>query len=209
MSGKGILSRLHDWAKSMGLEGRNRKAFAFWAIATFEKTRKDDFAAEAFEGLMWTQEEERLWLRTGRGFITFVEKDHQDLLAELELALMAWQPSPSRLLSAKIRHEISCNGVRAEDRTLSKARVFAYFYDLIRNAGSAEGRAALIRDHLNRQAEALGTLIEKEIVTFGERIHEIDIATGDTFSSHYGVDLTESEALRSAATHFNSYISTL
>lgn len=209
MSGEGILSRLHSWAESIGLKGRNKKAFAFWAIARFEKALEDHFTAEAFEGLTWTQKDDRLWLRTGRGFVTFVEKNHQDLLAELESALEAWQPSPSRLLSAKIRHEISCNGVEAEDRTLSKAQVFAYFYDLIRNAGAAEGRAALVRDHLNRQAEALGTLIEPAIVTFGELIHATDIATGDTFAGHYGVDLAESEALRSAATHFNSYISTL
>lgn len=209
MSGKGILSRLHDWAKNIGLNGRDKKAFAFWAIAAFEKSRKDDFATEAFEGLKWSQKGDRLWLRTGRGFITFVEKNHHDLLTELECALEAWEPTPSRLLSAKIRHEISCNGVKAEDRTLSKAQVFAYFYDLIRNAGSAEGRASLIRDHLNGQAEALGTLIEPAIIKFGEHIHAIDIATSNKFAGHYGVDLTASEALRSAATHFNSYISTL
>lgn len=209
MSGKGILSRLHDWATNIGLEGRDKKAFAFWAIATFEKSRKDDFATEAFEGLKWSQKDDRLWLRTSRGFITFVEKNHHDLLTELESALESWEPTPSRLLSAKIRHEISCNGVKAEDRTLSKAHVFAYFYDLIRNAGSAEGRASLIRDHLNGQAEALGTLIEPAIVAFGEHIHAIDIATSNKFAGHYGVDLTESEALRAAATHFNSYISTL
>lgn len=209
MRGEGILARLHDWATNIGLEGRDKKAFAFWAIETFEKSRMDDFAEEVFEGLMWSQKDDKLWLRTGRGFITLVEKDHQDLLTELESALEAWEPSPSRLLSAKIRHEVSCNGVEAEDRTLSKTQVYAYFYDLICNAGSAEGRAALIRDHLNRQTEALGTLIESAIVTFGEQIRATDVATGDKFAGHYGIDLKEAEALRSAATHFNSYISTL
>lgn len=209
MRGDGPLSSLHEWAEKLGLQGSQKMGFALWAIEEFEKERMDIFSGETFEGLNWTKQDDRLWLRTGRGFVTFVKKDHQDLLSELQLSLQAWQPSPSRLLSAKVRHEISCNGVEAEDRTLSKAHVFAYFYDLIRNGGTEEKRAALIREHLSRQTEALTSQIAPAVVQFGKRIFDTDSRTGETFASHYGVDLSNSDARRFAATHFNSYVSTL
>jgi CheY-like chemotaxis protein len=209
MKGEGPLSALHEWAKKLGLENGHKMGFAYWAIREFETERADIFSDEVFDGLSWTEQDDRLWLRTGRGFVTFVKKDHQDLLSELQLSLQAWQPSPSRLLSAKVRHEISCNGVEAEDRTLSKAHVFAYFYDLIRNGGTEEKRAALIREHLSRQTEALTSQIEPAVVQFGKSIFDTDSRTGETFASHYGVDLSNDGARRLAATHFNSYVSTL
>lgn len=150
MKGEGVLSRLHEWAEKLGLEKAQKMGFAYWAIEEFEKARGENFSNEPFDGLSWSKHGDRLWLRTGRGFVTIVKKDHQDLLSELQLSLEAWQPSPSRLLSAKVRHEVSCNGVEAEDRTLSKSHVFAYFYDLIRKSGTEERRAVLIREHLNR-----------------------------------------------------------
>ena len=209
MKGKGPLSRLHEWAEKLRLQGACKMGFAYWAIEEFEKERADIFSDKPFDGLSWPLQSDRLWLRTGRGFVTFVKKDHQDLLLELQLALEAWQPSPSRLLSAKVRHEISCNGVEAEDRTLSKAHVFAYFYDLIRNGGTEEKRAALFREHLNRQTETLTHQIGPAVVNFGENIFNTDTANGDTFATHYGVDLTDSTDERFAASHFNSYVSTL
>lgn len=208
-NGDGPLSRLHEWAEKLGLDATQKMGFAYWAIEEFEKARKDVFSDEHFDGLNWAQEDERLWLRTGRGFVTFVKKDHQDLLNELQLSLQAWQPSPSRLLSAKVRHEISCNGVEAEDRTLSKSHVFAYFYNLIRNGGSEEKRAALVREHLTRQTETLNYQIAPAVVGFGESIFSTDASTGGTFASHYGVDLSDKVVERTAAFHFNSYVSTL
>lgn len=209
MRGDGLLVRLHEWAEKLELTGAHKKTFPYWAIEAFEKSRKDDFSEERFDGLSWTRNNERLWLRTGRGFVTIVKKDHQDLLRELQLSLEAWQPSPSRLLSAKVRHEISCNGVEAEDHTLSKSHVFAYFYDLIRNSGTEERRAALIREHLNRQTETLTSQIAPAVVRFGESIFDADSNTGDTFASHYGVDLSSDKERQLAATHYNSYVSTL
>lgn len=209
MRGDGPLSRLHEWAEKLELKGAEKKGFAYLAIEEFEKARTDIFSDELFDGLNWTQEDKHLWLRTGRGFVTFVEKDHQDLLSELQASLQTWKPSPSRLLSAKVRHEISCNGVEAEDRTLSKTRVFAYFYDLISRGGGEEKRAALIREHLNRQTEALTSQIAPAVVKFGESIFATDSESGNTFASHYGVDLSNDEERLIAATHFNSYISTL
>lgn len=209
MGGEGPLVRLHEWAQELGLEGADKRGFAYFVIEEFEKLREEDFSDEPVEGLNWSQMGDRLWFRTGRGFVTFVEKEHQDLISELQLSLEAWQPSPSRLLSAKVRHEISCNGVEAEDRTLSKAHAFAYFYDLIRKGGSEQKRAALIREHLNHQTETLRSQIAPAVMKFGESIFDADSKSGDKLASHYSVDLSDDKERRLAATHFNSYVSTL
>ncbi len=209
MRNEGPLSRLAAWADKLNLTGKYKRGFALWAIEKFEKDHEDIFSKECFDGLNWTLEDDKLWLRTGRGFVTFVKKNQQNLLGELQSALEAWRPSPSRLLSAKVRHEINCNGVEAEDRTLSKAHVFAYFYDLIRKSGTEEKRATLVREHLARQAETLSHQITSAVVKFGESIFVADECMNQQFASHYGVDLSDKIVERAAASQFNSYISTL
>lgn len=44
---------------------------------------------------------------------------------------------------------------------------------------------------------------------FGESIFDVDSKTGDAFASYYGVNLSSNEGRRFAATHFNSYVSTV
>jgi CheY-like chemotaxis protein len=209
MGGKGLLVRLHELASSLGLTGAKKRGFALWVVKRFETSRSSDFCDKAFEGLNWSTDEERLWLRTSQGFVTFVEKDQQDLIEELRLSLEAWQPTPSRLLSSKIRHEISCNGVEVEDRTLSKSEVFAYFYQLLLGSDDAAKRAGLLRDHIDRQSESLSHQIAPAVLKFGEDIVEADQDDGGTYCDHYGVDLADQELKKHAATHYNSFVSTV
>ncbi|MCY0148833.1 hypothetical protein OEG84_14270 [Hoeflea sp. G2-23] len=149
--------------------------------------------------------------------MTFVEKGPDDLLGEMQKALEDWQPTPSRLLSAKYRHELSSMGVEAEDKSLVKTHVFAQFYDSIlepAREGVPPPQAALsrefkLKEHVSRQSEAISFLITDEIVAFGERIIEADEASGRTFASHYGIDLSDGKIKKSAVDQFNSYVSTL
>lgn len=205
----GPLSVLAQWADQLDLKGGDRKGFAFWAIREFEKGKRDLLSDYSFEGLSWSSSEGRLWLRTGRGFVTFIKKEQIDLLSELQESLIAWQPTPSRLLSAMLRREITCTGVEAEDRTLSKKHVFAYFYDQVRKATSEQERAILHRDQFRRQIEALAFQIEDSIAEFGEQIHNADETAGYAYHSHYGVDLEKQGEANKALHHYNSYISTL
>lgn len=205
----GPLSALAQWADQLELKGADRKAFAFWAIKEFEKNKREMLSDSPFEGLNWSSDEGRLWLRTGRGFVTFVKKEQIDLLSELQESLIAWQPTPSRLLSAMLRHEISCNGVEAEDRTLSKKHVFAYFYHQISASSSPQERSVLHRDQFRRQMEALAFQVEDSIAEFGEKIHQSDESNGGIYHSHYGVDLKKDGETNKALHHFNSYVSTL
>ncbi|MGM8228925.1 response regulator receiver domain [Cellvibrio sp. ARAG 10.3] len=217
MRGQGDLAALGDLATRLALKPGERRSFLCWAIREFEKERSTLFSSAPHEGLAWMSATDCKWLRTVGGFVTFVGKGSKDLIDELLRALESWQPNPSRLLSAKYRHELNRIGVEAEDRTLLKSHVFAHFYSDICNLYSQDltepARTRLtvakLKEHVARQSEAISFHIENEIVGFGEKIIKADMTAGNLFSTFYGVDLSDSQVKRTAVAHYNSYISTL
>ncbi|WP_299205096.1 response regulator receiver domain [uncultured Tateyamaria sp.] len=217
MQGKGPLAALHGWGADIGLKGGQLRSFLHWAIRESEKRRLKEFNDVTVDGLSWNASEDRKWLRTAKGFVAFVKKGPGDLLKELQHALEDWQPTPSRLLSARYRYALNSIGVAAEDKSLAKARLFAQFYDGIREP-AREGilpeqaklsREFKLKEHVARQSEAIAFLIEDELVSFGEKIVQADEAAGDAFASHYGVDLKDDGVKRDAVNQYNSYVSTL
>ena len=204
----GLLAPLRQWARDLDLKNGELRYFLYWAIREFEQAKSSMFASETHDGLRWHSDEGCKWLRTVRGFVVFVNKGDKDLLTELRNALESWKPTPSRLLSAKYRHELNRIGVEVEDRTLSKSYVFAHFYRDICNTSSSL-RAAKLKEHVSRQSEAISFHIEDEVVSFGERIVKTDGDVDNKFFTYYCVDLVESGEIKKAAAHYNSYISTL
>ena len=219
MRSEGIYAAISTWGKEAGLGGKDLKTFFYWIIREFEKTKSDLFGAGTFEGLKWNCADGCIWLRTVRGFVTFVEKGPEDLLGALQGALENWQPTPSRLISAKYRHELSSVGVEAEDRTLLKAHVFAHFYKdfcapVREGLSEEEGerlRTAKLKAHVARQSEAIAFHIEDEVVRFGEKIRRTDTETNAGFAAHYGINLDDDNGpeAQKAIAHYNSYVSTL
>lgn len=219
MTPDGDFADINNWGKETGLVKKDLRTFFYWVIREFEKTKIDIFGTDVVEGLKWKCVEDCIWLRTVRGFVTFVEKGPEDLLGALQAALENWQPTPSRLISAKYRHELSSVGVEAEDRTLLKAHVFAHFYKDFcaptrKGLTDEEGerlRTAKLKAHVTRQSEAIAFHIEDEVVRFGEKIRQTDEKTDAGFAAHYGIDLEEEGAAegQKAIAHYNSYVSTL
>ena len=217
MQGKGVFAQVSRWGSESGLKGGNLRTFLTWVVREFEKGRLSAFSETPLEGLCWRSGDDCKWMRSSRGFVTFVKKGPEDLLGELQKALEDWKPTPSRLLSAKYRYSLSSVGVEAEDRSLLNAHVFAQFYDDIlepAREGISEAHATLSREfkfkqHVARQSESVSFVIEDEIVEFGERIIRADALEGSVFSSHYGIDLKDLGTKREAVDHYNSYVSTL
>lgn len=217
LSGKGVFAGLFAWATEIGLVKDDRRHFLYWALREFERIRSDDFSDKATESLSWKFDPRNRWLRTSKGFVTFVKKGTANLLPELQKALESWKPNPSRLLSAKYRHALSSVGVAAEDKSLSKIGVFAQFYDNIREPardGLSSEQAKLsrefkLKEHVSRQSEAISFIIEDDLVKFGEKIVRVDENSGNTFSTYYDVDLSIPETKKRAINEYNSYISTL
>jgi len=217
MQGKGPLAALHTWGTDVGLKGGQLISFVYWAIRETEKARLDEYSDHTVEGLSWKADTARKWLRTSKGFVAFVRKGPGDLLGELQQALEDWQPTPSRLLSAKYRYALNSIGVAAEDKSLAKASVFAQFYDNIREPARSGippehtrlSREFKLKEHVARQSEAISFLIEDELVGFGEKIVNADDAAGNGFAAHYGVDLNDADVKKDAVNQYNSYVSTL
>ncbi len=223
MQGQEEFSALHEWATSIEYsEGDTLKkltksqlrTFFYWAIDQFEKIISKQFSTEQISGLSWKNENDCKWLRTSRGFVCFVKKGPENLLGELKDALLNWKPTPSRLLSAKYRDEISRMGADVEDQSLRQKHAFAKFYDTILNPSGLELTEAQIellrcqklREHVSRQSEMLSFLIEESIVEFGSKIYNIDSSSGFQFKSHYGVDLTDEAQKNVAVGQFNRHI---
>jgi len=219
MKAEGDLGEVSVWAKEAGFIGKELKIFFYWAIREFEKRHEKLFSEGEFEGVSWSRDPEHLWFRTVRGFVAFVSKGPADLLAELQKALEAWQPTPSRLLSAKYRHELSSIGVEAEDRTLLKRHVFAHFYKDFCSKGNpnlsdseAERlRTAKLKSHVYSKSEAISFHIEDEVARFGEQIRLADGGDYGDFARFYNLDLSDDKSAESkkARAHYNSYVSTL
>lgn len=217
MSGEQKLKPLHDLAISLNLSGKEMRVFLYWSIIEFEKSIMPEFSSYDFSGIIWKISEDYKWIRTGKGFVCFISKGPDDLLTELEKALIDWRPTPSRLLAAKFRHELNRIGVEAEDNFLLKHHLFSMFYKKIseteRQDLSPEQNKILqdlrLREHVSRQSEGLSFLIEDNVVEFGKKIVDIDMEHGYGFLSFYNVDLSNPNDSKKAISQYNSYVSTL
>lgn len=207
--GQGPLRKVFERGTELDLDNGQLRSFGKLILREYEKTIETKMATDQTTGLNWSNDNEQPWLRTSRGFVGFVQKGPIDLLAELQRLIEAWKPTPSRLLSAKFRHEISCNGVVAEDSTLSKRHVFAQFYREVDRAATNEKRAFVFDDHVNRQTETLAWQISNDVSAFGEKIYQADTDKPNGFATHYGLSLTDDAASKRAVSEYNCYISTL
>ncbi len=214
MRGKGAYFELSEWAKELKLTQSEKKTFFYWAIRTFEKRYFTDFTDTPPKGLSWHISAACKWLRTSRGFVCFVSKGPKNILHELQSALVDWKPTPSRLLSAKFRHEISRIGAEVEDTSLRQRHAFAKFYETIRKPGKDGLPGAQIellrhyklKDHVSRQSEMLSFLVEESVADFGKRIYAADELTGFTYHGHYKVNLNNDKDKKEAISQYNRYV---
>ncbi|KVK54554.1 hypothetical protein BCY90_14965 [Agrobacterium deltaense] len=188
----------------LGCKNGDIPKFLFWAMNNFETRHKDQLAEQQYRELSWSSDHNCLWIRTDSGFMSFAKKDEPDLIGVLKKAIVAWQPSPSRLLSAKFRSQIDEHGVIVEDKALSNRHVYAKFYERIFK-GTQEERMSLIDDHVDRHIEQLTTEIKDEVRKFGISIVDSD---DGTFLKHYGIDLNKQAENELAIRHYNGYVST-
>lgn len=200
------LSRIMDEA---GLPKQHFSNVLIWLFFDFQKRKAKSFGKRDNK-LQWSVGDEVFWIRSERGFVTFArKKDTTDLIGALQTALESWQPTPSRLLSAKYRHALDDFGVSAEDTALSNKHVFSRFYKDIINSETGPQRQTLIRQHTRQQTEQIGASIEEKIARFGMEIARLDNDEQNPFLSHYNVDLGNQEQAIKATYDFNHYVSTI
>jgi hypothetical protein len=159
------------------------------------------------------------WIRTNGGFIAFADKKNTELLEILQAAIEDWRPSPSRLMSSRIRAEISRQGAGAEDSALSDKHAYWQYYQELRSApleGSSQAtrnhRKTLLESHAARHTERLLDQIGMKAVDFGLKVLEADPTEVDPnlpgYAEHYAIKATTKEEREKALAHYNAHIST-
>lgn len=160
----------------------------------------------------------KAWIRTNGGFIAFADKKNTELLKILQAAIEDWRPSPSRLMSSRIRAEISKQGAGAEDNALSDKHAYWQYYQELRGApldtspvAHKNRRKTLLESHAARHTERLLDLIGKKAVSFGLQVLEADPSEANAkrpgFSKHYAIKSSVKERDKALA-HYNAHIST-
>ncbi|CAO3356235.1 response regulator receiver domain [Azospirillum palustre] len=159
------------------------------------------------------------WIRTNGGFIAFADKKNTELLDILQAAIEDWRPSPSRLMSSRIRAEISLQGAGAEDSALSDRHAYWQYYQELRGApldaspqAAKNHRKTLLEAHAARHTERLLDLIGMKAVAFGLKVLETDPTEADPkapgFAEYYAIKSTTKEEREKALAHYNAHIST-
>ena len=214
-SGEGAFAGFHTISQELGWDRAEPNNILLWAISEYESSVSDVLGDGSQGPQRWSDStsDGRLWIRSNQGFITFVQKsDDIDLLKELHDSLMAWGPSPSRMLSAKIRAKIEDEGVIAEDKILSGRHIHAKFYQNLACGNKTEDeRTSLIEVQIDRQIEFIVSQIKAEVTAFMNEIVSSDNAAqqdvGEIVVKHYDIDLSVKSTDERAVKMFNSYVS--
>ncbi|POO53907.1 response regulator receiver domain [Agrobacterium rosae] len=192
-------------------EPKDFTSILYWAADDFEKRHSKEFSKAEHNELNWSKSDTCLWIRTDRGFIAFAKKGEvKDLMAGLQTAIENWQPSPSRMISAKFRSELDEHGIVIEDKALSTRHVHAKFYDKVLGS-SLDERKSLIDGHIDRYIEQMASEVKDRVREFALSIAQTDEHKDNpngSFLTHYSIQLSEPTEELKATDHYNSYIST-
>lgn len=152
------------------------------------------------------------WIRTNRGFIAFANKSKtSDLVAALQKALEAWEPTPSRLMSAKLRSELNTQGIIAEDELLEDRLIFRKFYMNLLGLNEEKSgykKTNALEGQARRHIEGLLDRTIDPVIEFGKKIlnyDDIQSNSDSKFLSHYGS--FRQDQIDKAFEHYNSYVS--
>ncbi|OOO29126.1 response regulator receiver domain [Agrobacterium sp. YIC 4121] len=206
-------------ADAAGWDLSNRLKVMEWGMSLHNKKVASYGAAP--RDLRWSVPgiRRKPWIRTNGGFIAFADKKNTELLNILQTAIEDWRPSPSRLMSSRIRAEISKQGAGAEDNALSDKHAYWQYYQELRgtpldNSALAlkNRRKTLLESHTARHVERLLDLIGMKAVEFGMKVLETDPSEGNPkrsgFSSHYAIKSSNRAVRDKARSHYNAHIST-
>ena len=162
-------------------------------------------------GLKWSKSAVK-WVKAESVFIAFSNKsDHDDLFADLQTALEAWNPAPSRLFMAKQRAEMDDYGVVAQTEALERQHALAHWYArLLRSEG--DERRWLIAESVGRHSDQLLNTILRRVEIFASGLVEAESkAAGEDVDArcqqHFSVDLSKEQSKKRAEREHNAFVS--
>jgi hypothetical protein len=185
-------------------------------LQTYEQTYDD--SDDRPLDIRWSAPDQgrRPWIRTPGGFVAFAGKKDPQLLTALAEAIEDWKPSPSRMISSKIRAAISAEGAYAEESALSDKHVYWQYYDELSKSPRGDAghshRKSLLEAHTARHTERLLDVVGGEAIKFGIKLVDCDPGLNDPkvegFGAHYNIRVNSEGEKLDALYRYNSYIST-
>jgi hypothetical protein len=161
-------------------------------------------------GLRWSKSAVK-WIKAESVFIAFSNKaDHDDLFVELQTALEAWNPAPSRLFMAKLRAEMDEYGVVAQTEALERRHAMAHWYArLLRSEG--DERRWQITESVARHSEQLLDTIHRRVEKFAIALVDAETASIDKdiesrCQQHFSVDLSKEMSKKKAEREHNAFV---
>ena len=149
------------------------------------------------------------WIKTDSDFIAFSKKGADDnLLEDLQKALEAWNPAPSRLFLAKLRAEIDEYGVVAQTEALERKHALAHWYAGLLRADDFERRWR-ISESVERHSDQLLHSILPRVEKFANELVKAEGALGDINArckQHFGVDLDDAKDIERANLEHNAFV---
>lgn len=204
---------------NIGWDEAQRLAVFQWGMSLHDNRVGGD--KNSPRDLKWRlpQAEGSPWIRSSGGFVAFAVKATTDLLNVIQVAIEDWKPSPSRLMSARLRAEISKKGVGAEDNALSDKYAHWHYYQELRSPPKDTApvsinshRRTMLEGHAARHIERIFDQISRRSVDFGVRVLDADPVSGGrnaaSFADHYGIKIKDDNGRRRARAHYNAHIST-
>lgn len=169
-----------------------------------------DSSENRFNNLEWSPSGLK-WIKSDSAFVALSQKtdNHDDLLLDLERALVHWSPRPSRLFLTKLRAEIDEFGVAAQSRVLSNHHALAYWYYRLLLDTEADDRRWRIAESVSRHSGQLLETIQPRVEDFASRLIQAETASGaplDICKEHFRVNLdNEAEQVKAALEH-NAFV---
>lgn len=201
-------SGLADEAK---WDNNSRKLVLRRLLADVETPLRALLNGTSAAGLKWSKSAVK-WVKAESVFIAFSNKsDHDDLFLELQKALEAWNPAPSRLFMAKLRAEMDEYGVVAQTEALERQHALAHWYArLLRSEG--DERRWLIAESVGRHSDQLLNTILRRVETFASGLVEAEAeAAGEDVDArcqhHFSVDLSKEQSKKRAEREHNAFVS--
>ena len=151
------------------------------------------------------------WIQSDSAFVALSEKtdNTDDLLTDLQNALVQWRPQPSRLFLTKLRAEVDEYGVAAQGHALRNHHALAYWYHRLLIDSHEDDRRWRISESVSRQSSELLRIIQPGVEDFASRLIHAEIATGeplDICKEHFGVDLNNGKQSLSAVLEHNAFV---
>ena len=203
-----VFSGLADEA---GWDNDSRKLVLRRLLADAETQVRALLNDSSAAGLKWSKSSVK-WVKAESVFIAFSNKsDHDDLFAELQTALEAWNPAPSRLFMAKLRAEMDEYGVVAQTEALERQHALAHWYArLLRSKG--DERRWLIAESVGRHSDQLLNTILRRVETFASGLIDAEAkAAGEDIDArcqqHFSVDLSKKQSKKRAEREHNAFVS--